>query len=466
MIKNKIHFMGIGGSGMSAAAIIAKKQGFEVDGCDELADSPYLLKVKKMGIPVSFGHDPRHIVNANVLAVSPSVLFSNKKHPEVLAGRKKTLLTWQQFTGRYLLKNKRVMCISGTHGKSTVTTLVGFLYEKAKLDPSVIVGANFTPWGANFHYGKSNIFILEADEFYGNFLNYKPDTLIINNIEYDHPDYFRDEDHVINTFRKLLNKLEGNKLLILNQDSKGINKLVKTLSKEKKDNLNIMGYTISEKPLVKLANSFTAKIVSMNSKGVKFSVKNEKTKYSHTFNLNMYGIHNVSNALGLICLAKHDNIPDALIEKTLRTFPGTQRRLQLIGETKSIKIYDDYAHHPTAVKATLSAIKQKHPKERILCVFEPHTFSRTARLLVSYKDAFSDADIVVVAPIYKSRDTKTFGVSNKSIVKVCNHNNAVAIDSFDEIKNYIIGKARKGDVVIVMGAGKSYQLAKEVLRGK
>lgn len=459
--KLKIHFMGIGGSGMSAVSMIAKSQGYEVSGCDLQEFTPYLEKLKKANVPIFVGHAKDHIKNADILAVTPATFYQNKDHRELIAGKKKKLMQWQEFMGKYLQKNKRVICVTGTHGKSTTTTMIGLLYEAAGLDPTVEIGATVREWGANFRIGKGNDFINEADEFYGNFLNYFPDTAIINNIEFDHPDYFKSDEHVIETFEKFIGNLVGSKTLIVNQDSLGVKKLIDKLGKNT-EKLSLVGYSLGE-PLFGVEDSFAGTVIAKEEKGSRIKVVNKLRKLSDEFYIGLLGEHNVANSLGVIALSVLDKVETNIVKKVLKNFSGIGRRMELIGEKSEVKVYDDYAHHPTEIRATLSGLRQMYPKRKIICVVEPHMFSRTKILLHDYKAAFRQADTVFIAPIFKSRDTKTFGMSGQSIVDVADHKDISAFQKSDEAIDAAIMKAKGNDIIVVMGAGKSYQLAKDIL---
>jgi UDP-N-acetylmuramate--alanine ligase len=462
--KTKVHFMGIGGSGMSAAALIAKGQGYFVSGCDLLKHTPYIEKVKEAGVEVYFGHDREHVSDVDIVCVTPSVFYQNKSHPEVIAGRRKKLMTWQQFLGEYLQVNKYVIGITGTHGKSTTTSMAALLLEEAGFDPTVQVGATVREWEANYRFGKSKYFLNEADEFYGNFLHYKPEIIVLNNIEFDHPDYFKSEDHVVETFTKFTNNLVGHKTLIFNQDSEGIKKLFNKLGSKKLKAINLIGYTISNSSLIKTENSFNGRILKMNTNGTEFIVENRKQNFDDDFRLKLPGKYNVSNALGVIALSNCLMIDKEKVKKVLSNFSGSGRRLELIGDKNGIKVYDDYAHHPTAIKATLEGIRQLNPDNRIICVVEPHMYSRTKRLLSEYEYTFKNADKVIIAPIYKSRDTSTFGINGKSIIKTSKHDDIKAFDTAEEVVDECKNVIKSGDVIIVMGAGDSYQLSRDILK--
>ena len=430
---------------MSGVALLAQAQGYAISGCDLESSTPYLEKLKKTDIKIYQGQDSSHLKGVDLVTASPAVFFQNADNPEVIEAKKKGLMTWQEFLGKYLQKDKEVICVAGTHGKSTTTSMLSLLFEDAGLDPWAMIGANVPKWNSNARVGKNEIFITESDEFYDSFLNYSPQVIILNNIELDHPDYFKSEDQLFESFSKHIKSLYGKKILVFNQDSAGIKKLFIKLGKEYLSTLNLVGYSLKGKQ-INLDKDQTSFVVG-------------KDKYV----LMIPGKINIANALGVIVAAKFYNIPSRIIQKSLMEYGGIDRRLELLGEKNGIKIYDDYAHHPTAIAATLEALRQKYTDKLILAVIEPHTFSRTKVLLDLYKDAFVNADEVIVAPIFRSRDTKDFGINGQNIVAVSKHNKISYIDSFGKIVEHVKANKQKYDVIVVMGAGKSYQLARDVL---
>jgi len=386
----RVHFMGIGGSGISGVADLAKKMGYQVSGCD-----------LETG-----GHDVKHLRNVDLVVATPAVFYQSPKHPEVVEARKrKIFMTWQEFLGKYLQVGKKVICVAGTHGKSTTTAIAGKLLIDAGLDPSVVVGANVPDWGGSSRFGHGKYFVVEADEFYDNFLNYDPDMIILNNIEFDHPDYFKNEAAVKASFRKFIQRLKGRKILITQKDS---------LHKR--------------------------------------------------FNLKLFGEHNQKNANMVYVLGKKLGIAEEKIISSLESFSGIERRMELILDKKEIKIYDDYAHHPTAIRATLAALREKYPKNRIWTIVEPHGFVRTKALLPLYKNVFKDADKVIIGPIFKARDQKTFGMTPQKIAEISGFPKASGVNSFDQITKIIKKGIKSGDIVLVMGAGKSNLWARAIAK--
>ncbi len=444
-MKKKVHFIGIGGSGISGVAMIAKSQGYEISGCDLNVNTPYIDEIRKDGVHIFEGQKESHVRDADIVTVTPAVYFQNENHPEVIMAQKeKKMMTWQKFLGEYLQKGKQVICIAGTHGKSTTTAMISLLLERVGRDPSVMVGANIKEWGRNYRVGKSNIFITEADEFFDNYLNYKPDVIILNNIEFDHPDYFKSEKEYFKSFQKFVMSLGGTKVLIYNKDDIGVKILLEMIGDNRLKNIHLFGYTTDEMNI-----TFNENETDFDVDGVNFK-------------LSVPGKYNVSNALGVISLGKFLKISIEDIKQSLFEFKGIGRRLELISDKNGVKIYDDYAHHPTAIRKTLSALRQKYPKANILAIVEPHTFSRTKALLPLYKNVFKDADEVIIMPIFKSRDNEDFGMSGESIVKIANHNKIKYINNFDEINSFVKKRKKINEVIIVMGAGNSYKLAYEI----
>jgi UDP-N-acetylmuramate--alanine ligase len=459
----KIHFMGLGGSGISGVAAIAQKQGYIVSGCDSQVSTPYLDKIKKLGIRIDLGHNVSHLSGCDLLVVSPAILYTNANHPEYVGAldQGKAIL-WNKFVGKYLLEDKDVVAISGTHGKGTVTAMISMIFEEAGLDPSVIIGATVPKWEANYRVGNSENFIIEADEFYEKFLDYNPSTAVVNNIEFDHPDYFEDENSLISSFKKFIELSSGRKNVVLNLDSPGVIRLY-DLVKGRTD-INFVGFSSQERKLDSLSDFVSVKIVDKLAEGSNFRVHSNKLGLDGIFSLSLTGEHNVSNAVAAIIVARLYGIPSSKIKGTLVKFNGLGRRFEKVYDKKGIIVYDDYAHHPTAIKVTLEAIRQRHPFHRIICIVEPHSYSRTKALLSSYKGVFEVADKVIVGPIFKARDSETFGVSGNDIVNKSNHKDAVFLKSVKQIVTLVPKILKENDVVVVMGAGESYLWTKEIVK--
>jgi len=439
----RIHFMGIGGSGMSAVAQIAHARGYIVTGCDLQTDTPYIEKVKKLGITVSMGHNSGHLKDIDILAVTPAVFYQNDDHPETALGREKSILMkWQEFMGKYLHKNKFVICIAGTHGKSTTTALAGILLETAGLDPTVEVGATVLVWHNNFRLGKSDYFISEADEFHENFASYRPDIIILNNIEMDHPEFFTSEENLLDTYQNFINSLKPGGHIIVNRDSPLITQL----------------------RLPPATHYYSLK----DTNNIEPTPDSTSFEYHrHKYSLKIPGRHNISNALGIIKLAEILNINHSDLNSTLKQFSGIGRRLELIGEKNGVKIYDDYANHPTAFAATINGVKQLHPQDQVIAVIEPHTFTRLRTLLPQLPESLRAADKVIISKIFASRETDPGDFSGADITAASKHDNCRYIPEFNDIILYLrsLSEARislSNTVILVMGSGLSHKLSRQI----
>ena len=403
--------MGVGGSGMSAVAQIAAAYGYEVSGCD-----------LKTG-----GHDVSHLEGIDILAVTPAVFFQSAQHPELIEGRRRgILMTWQEFLGRYLHKNKFVVCIAGAHGKSTTTALTGLLLEAAGLDPTVEVGATVPAWHSNFRVGLGKYFVSEADEYYHNFLNYHPQIIILTMIEMDHPEYFGTFEKILDAYRQFVNQLQPGGVLIYNAADPGVTQLLQLL---KPETYNLISYHLSDFP--------------------------------KSLKLRIPGLHNRLNAAAIIKLGKYLKINSKLITSTLTNFEGIGRRLEIIGQKHGITVIDDYANHPTSFAANLQAVKEKYPKSKIWAVIEPHTYSRLHTLLPLLPPSLQLADHIIVSRIFASRETDPGDFSGADIATAIGPK-AKYIPEFTKIITSITAQAKLGDVILVMGSGDSYKLAKDL----
>ena len=427
-----IHFMGIAGSGMSAVAQIAAARGYDISGCDLSLDSPYLSKIKKNKIWE--GHSPDHLKDVDLLCVTPAVFYQSADHPELAEGKKHGIvMKWQDFLGTYLHKDKFVIAVAGTHGKSTTSALAGLLLEKAELDPTVEVGATVKAWNNNVRIGKSKFFISEADEFHDNFATYKPDILILTLVEYDHPEFFGTYENMLNCYQRLLSRIKPDGTLIYNSDSPGCHQLLKMYGRftNRPGRIVMRPYNLRDFP------------------------KNLK--------LSQPGNHNKLNALAIIKLGQILKISNHLITQSLNRFQGLDRRLDLIGETHGIKVYDDYANHPSSFAATLSALRELYPQQKITAIIEPHTFSRLRVMLSELPEAVKDADEIIVSKIFASRETDPGNFTGTDIVSALHHPHAQYIPEFPDIIRHLKSNIKDLNIILVMGSGNSYKLSRQIL---
>jgi UDP-N-acetylmuramate--alanine ligase len=452
----RIHLVGIAGSGAAGTALLLHHAGARVDGCDLDAPSPYTPPLDAAGIRYVSGHDPAHLDGVERVAISPA-LRAVPDHLELGVARDRGLavVTWQALLGELMAAPGRVgVGVTGTHGKSTTTALLGHLLEAAGLDPTVEVGAFIAAWGASVRPGAGRPFVVEADEFGDNFLNYRPAGVIVTNVEMDHPDYFADATAVRDSFERFVRgmrpdpSLDG-RLLVVSAADAGARELVSRLGDW---DGRIVRYGFG--------GDVAADAVTYDRDRTSFTLLGRRWETS------LAGEHNVANATAALVMADALGADLDLLADGLRTFRGAGRRMELIADTPRVTIYDDYGHHPTEVRAALAAARQKVGADRRLwAVFEPHMYSRTALLLDAFSTAFADASEVVIADIFASRDTPeamaaTSAEALADAIERASGIPAMATGDVDTTTEYVAEHLGDGDAVLVMGAGKSYRIAR------
>jgi UDP-N-acetylmuramate--alanine ligase len=451
----RIHVVGIAGSGAAGVAVLLRHSGAEVDGCDLDAPSPYTPALDAAGIPYVRGHSPAHLDGVDRVAITPA-LRAVPDHVEMTAAADRGLpvVTWQTLLGELMDAPGRVgLAVTGTHGKSTTTALLGHLLVAAGMDPTVEVGAFIDAWGASVRPGAGAPFLVEADEFGDNFLAYHPAAAIVTNVEMDHPDFFSGPEAVLASFERFVrgmrpHRAAGGALLVAAAGDPGVDTLLSRLD-------GWEGRVVRYGP----GGDVEATDVVAEPAGTAF------TLFDRRYDMSLAGHHNVMNATAALIVARALGAdPDRLAEG-LRTFAGAGRRMEVIVDTPAVTIIDDYGHHPTEVRAALSAARQKVGADRRLwAVFEPHMYSRTALLLDAFAGAFTDADEVVIADIFASRDTPEAmaSISAEHLADAIERNSAVpaiATGDFERTAEYVAAHIAPGDAVLVMGAGKSYRIA-------
>ena len=450
----RIHLIGIAGSGAAGVALLLHHAGARIDGCDADIPSPYTPPLDAAGIQVISGHDPSHLAGVERVVITPA-LRTNPDLPELVAAGAAGLpiVTWQAMLGELMQAEGRIgLAVTGTHGKSTTTALLGHLLESARMDPTVEVGAFIPAWGATVRLGAGAPFLVEADEFGDNFLNYHPAGVIVTNVEMDHPDYFADREAVLVSMERFVRgmgedeRLAGRLLLTTALDS-GSQALLERLA-------GWEGRIVRYGP----GGEVEARDVAYAGGGATF------TLFEQPFDSPLAGEHNVLNATAALAMARELGAPPDVLAEGLRTFRGAGRRMELIADTAGVIVYDDYGHHPTEVRATLAAMRQKVGDRRLWAVFEPHMYSRTALFLDEFAHAFTDADEVVIVDIFASRDTDASlrATSAEALADAIERTSAVSTmagGDVDAATAYVAQHLSPGDAVLVMGAGKSYQIA-------
>lgn len=437
-----IHMIGIGGVSMSGIAEILHNWGFHITGSD-LTNSESINILKKRGIQVTIGHNIENIKKADVVVYSAAI---KQDDPEMLEAKANNIPTIERadFLGELTRCFKDTICISGTHGKTTTTSMVSLCFIKALTDPSIQVGAYLKQLDGNYRVGNSEHFIIEACEYVESFLKFSPKAEIILNIDNDHLDYFKNLENIKNAFIKYVKLLPNDGILVLNGDD------INCLDLSKETNAKIITYGISNKDVDVYCTN-----IKFNDDGfAKFDVYYHN-QFLDTFRLSVPGKHNISNALACISICIEYNLSLDIIKSALLEFTGAHRRFEYKGKINEIaSVYDDYGHHPTEIIATAkSLINKKYNQSWV--IFQPHTYSRTKNLLDDFANSLINFDNVIVLDIYAARETNTYNISSEDLIAKLNSlgKEALYIPDFDECVNYVKKHVKENDIVLTLGAG-------------
>ncbi len=455
----KFHFTGIGGAGMSGLAFILKNSGFEVTGSD-LRPSEVTARLEREGIKIFYGHREENIGDCQVLVYSSACSNDN---PEIVAARKSRRIVLRRAEMlQELIRMRFSVAIAGSHGKTTVTSLIAHLLEKGGRDPTVVIGGRIKGWESGGKLGKSNLLVCEADESDRSFLFLTPNIACITNIDREHLDFYG------HSFRRLrasfLSFLSSVPLIdgvcVLCRDDPVVRVLAKSLKRE------FVTYGLEkdeeeggEKSL------FLARDVQLRPFSSEYILVRNGEVIGKVA-VNLPGLHNVLNSLAAIAVAFLLNLPFSVIADGLKTFSGVERRMEFKGEKRAIKIYDDYAHHPTEIKATLSAFRNAYPKRRIIAIFQPHRYTRTSYLYKEFGRAFDLVDILILTEIYPASEGPIPGVSAELIYQEAKREkkeDLFLIPNKDDIPSFLLPLLKEGDVVITLGAGNICRVGLEIL---
>ncbi|RXI40551.1 UDP-N-acetylmuramate--L-alanine ligase [Clostridium tetani] len=439
----KVHFIGIGGISMSGMAEILLKKGYEVSGSDS-TKSPITDKLIDLGAKIYIGHKAENIKNVDLIVYTAAVSEDNPELKKALTDNIKTM-NRAEFLGYLMDGHKYNIAVSGTHGKTTTTSMMSHITVNANLDPTILVGGELNIINGNVRTGKSEYFLTEACEYKESFLKFFPYIGVILNIDADHLDYYKDINHIKNAFSKFANLIPKGGYLIACAEDENINDIIKNID------CTIITYGLNK-------GDIQAKNITFDNKGcASFDVvKDSSVLFS--VKLNVPGNYNVLNALASICVSFALNIDKESIIKGLESFYGTHRRFELKGIRNDVTVIEDYAHHPTEIKATLSAAKN-YPSNRILCVFQPHTYTRTYSLFEDFTESFYNTDTLILADIYPAREKDTGIVSSDMLGNKLREKNVNCINlhSFEDISDYLKKETKPGDLVLIMGAGDIYK---------
>jgi len=451
-INKKIHFIGIGGISMSGLAEILIKNNYSVSGSD-MQSSHITNKLIKMGAEISIGHSADNIKDADLVVYTAAI---SPENPEYLKAVELNLplMDRAEFLGHIMKGHKYNVAVSGTHGKTTTTSMLAHIVLKEDVDPTILVGGELDAINGNVLAGNGDYFITEACEYKASFLKFFPYIATITNIDADHLDYYRDINHIKDTFKEFIDLIPAEGYLIACIDDEN----VKTILHNYKYNCNILTYGINE-------GTLRAKDISYNESGcATFDVYKEGNKLFQ-ISLNVPGQHNVLNALASIGTSLCLNFSESSIISGLASFRGTHRRFEIKGTKDGVTVIDDYAHHPTEIKAALSAAKN-YPHNKIYCVFQPHTYSRTISLFEDFSNSFYDIDNLILADIYAAREKDTGVISSNMLGdRIREKNvNCINLHSFQEIVDYLQNNLKQGDLLLTMGAGDVFKIGEMYLK--
>ncbi|MCC6259245.1 MAG: UDP-N-acetylmuramate--L-alanine ligase [Anaerolineales bacterium] len=457
-----VHFIGIGGSGLSAIARLLKESGYEVTGSDKTL-SPFAVDLQSAGVQVFIGHHPRNIAGADWIVRSSAVTDDNA---EVRAALQANLPVYKRsdFLGR-LMESKTGIAIAGTHGKTTTTAMIAWMLFALKRDPSFIAGSSLNNLKVNARAGQGSAFVIEADEYDRMFLGLKPQIEIITNLEHDHPDCYPKFEDLYQAFEDFVNLLPADGVLIACADD---SQAVSLLSFARKKGLAVIAYSLFAEMTINSPQWMQARSQKVNARGgydftAVTNVGTEAVKTAEV-SLQVPGEHNIRNALAALAVAAALGIPLDEAAEALGQFTGTGRRFEILGERRGVIVVDDYAHHPTEIKATLAAARARYPHKKIWAVWQPHTYSRTQTLFVEFSRAFADADQVLVTEIYASREPKQ-DFSAAEVVSAMPHPAARFTGSLADTAQYLLKNLGQNDVLIVLSAGDATQVSARVLQG-
>lgn len=447
----KFHFVGIGGAGMSALAKILIESGYEISGSDCAASSNTEM-LQKLDAKIFIGHDANNISN-DIEAIVYSSAIPQDNPELVKAAELKIPKLHRSDINAMLVNSKKGIAVAGSHGKTTTTSMIGFVLHCAGVDPSFVIGGESADLGTSAILGKSDYLVSEADESDGSFIKLKPAIAVVTNIEDDHLDFYGTVEKIRAAFKIFLENITEGGVAVLCFDNENLREIAGEIQRK------VISYGIDN------AADFTAKNIYSGVNGVSFDTfKGEKLL--GRVQLAIHGRHNVLNALAAIATAAEVGVEFSKIVEALGKFHGAKRRFQTKGNIKSIWIVDDYAHHPTEIAATLKAARETNPR-RVICVFQPHRYTRTKLLLKEFGTAFKDADLLVLTDIYSAGEEKIAGVDGESILKEVLANSKEKEISYiperAKIAEYLLDNVVTGDLVITMGAGDIYKTGEEFI---
>ena len=447
-----VHFIGIGGISMSGLAEILLKEGFAISGSDN-KESALTSHLEKLGATIFYGQKASNIIDGiDVVVYTAAIHEDNEEYAQALSAGL-PMLSRAELLGQLMTNYDVPIAISGTHGKTTTTSMLSHILLAGELDPTISVGGILKAIGGNIKVGKSELFVTEACEYTNSFLHFFPKISVILNIDEDHLDFFKDLDDIRSSFHRFAKLLPKDGTLIINGNIDKLDRITEGLD------CRIIKYGNDS------SMEYSATNISHNKLGEASFDLVKSGVFVDRIALSVNGDHNVSNALAAIAVSDLLGVSLDTIKKGLKEFTGTNRRFEYKGEMNGVTIIDDYAHHPTEITATLTAARY-YPRKELWCVFQPHTYTRTKALFNEFVEALSHADHVVLADIYAARETDDLGISSRDIADALKEKgcDAYYFSSFEDIQDFCVEKCQKGDLLITMGAGDVVNIGEELLK--
>ena len=449
-----VHCIGIGGIGLSGVAQVLLSRGYRVSGSD-MKESSVTEQLRSLGADVFIGHDAANLGDSDLLVFSAAVSMEN---PEIAEAKRRGIpvLSRAQVLGAIMNDYKVSIAISGTHGKTTTTSMVSLILENAMLEPTILVGGILSEFKGNVKVGNSEYFVTEACEYMDSFLQLRPWVEIILNIDSDHLDYFKDIDHIARSFNEFASRVPREGLVVAYDANPFVRSIIDKLS------CRVITFGFNE------TSDYYAKNIAFDQLGrVSYDMYCRGEMLSH-IQLSLPGEHNVANSLAAAAACIDLGVPFDVVRSTLEGFTGTQRRFDYVGKTEDgITVIDDYAHHPTEIKATLAAA-QNLPHHKVWCLFQPHTYTRVMALFDQFADAFEDADVVILAEIYAAREKNIYKLSSRKLMEAIKERHpgkeVYFIPDFDDMAQFVRNNAVDGDIAITMGAGDIYKVGDRILK--
>jgi len=448
--KYHIHFVGIGGIGMSGIAELLLNLGYQVSGSD-LKRSNITRRLESLGGRIFEGHSEDNICNADVVVTSSAI---HPENAEITAARQATIpvIPRAEMLAE-LMRLKYSVAIAGAHGKTSTTSLVAAVLAEGGLDPTVVIGGQLKSIGSNAFLGQGDYIVAEADESDGSFLKFSPTIAVVTNIDREHLDFYHDIEEIKSTFSDFLDHIPFYGLAVLCLDNEHIQDIIPNIKKR------FTTYGLSSQA------DYQAREVIFEGLKSRFTVQGPGKKLGE-MTLNLPGMHNVYNALASIVVGTELNIPFDTVKRALETVSGVQRRIEIKGEIRGITVVDDYGHHPTEIKTTLQAVQGIWPDRRKVVVFQPHRYTRTQALFDEFTRAFYQSDILLVLPIYAASEKKIEGVEAGQLcdgITAHGHKNVVCVADPDNAASQLKEILKSGDILLTLGAGDVWKVGETVL---